>query len=182
MREQQIELLWQTCVPLTHEQVSQDLAASFMGDVRALVALKRELLPGVSTFVDSVRLEAIDDKADRLVVTTSGGEETRLVHFNPDFKGTPWFGRRLYRLRDWTDNLADWVNRLRREGQLVGKVKREAAAIGGMMRVELTGCREVSTRFHSIQTAPSARRVTAEWVNLADEIDVEISKVLATLG
>ena len=182
VREQQIELLWQTCEPLTPEQASQDVAASFMGDVRALVALKRELLPGVITFVDSVRLEAIDDKADRLVVTTSGGEETRLVHFSPHFTGTPSFGRRLYRFRDWTDDLADWVDRLRREGQLVGNVKREAAAIGGMMRVELTGCREVSTRFHSRQTAPSARRVTAEWVNLADEIDAQISKVLATLG
>ncbi|WP_161935498.1 Imm75 family immunity protein, partial [Burkholderia pseudomallei] len=32
-----------------------------------------------------------------------------------DFAGTPTFGRRLYRLRDWTDDLADWVDRLRRE-------------------------------------------------------------------
>lgn len=86
-----------------------------MRDVRALVALKRELLPGVTTFIDSVRLEAIDDKADRLMVTTSVGEEARLVYFNPDFVGTPTFGRRLYRLRDWTDDLADWVDRLRRE-------------------------------------------------------------------
>lgn len=153
-----------------------------MRDVRALVALKRELLPGVTTFVDSVRLEAIDDKADRLMVTTSVGEEARLVHFNPDFTGTPSFGRRLYRLRDWTDDLADWVDRLRREGQLAGNVKREAAAIGGMIRVELTGCREVSARLHSIQTVPSARRATAEWVNLADEIDAQINMVLTTLG
>ncbi|AIO83673.1 Imm75 family immunity protein [Burkholderia pseudomallei] len=86
-----------------------------MRDVRALVALKRELLPGVTTFIDSVRLEAIDDEADRLMVTTSVGEEARLVYFNPDFAGTPTFGRRLYRLRDWTDDLADWVDRLRRE-------------------------------------------------------------------
>lgn len=86
-----------------------------MRDVRALVALKRELLPGVTTFIDSVRLEAIDDKADRLMVTTSVGEEARLVYVNPDFAGTPTFGRRLYRLRDWTDDLADWVDRLRRE-------------------------------------------------------------------
>ncbi len=63
-----------------------------MRDVRTLVALKRELLPGVTTFVDSVRLEAIDDKADRLVVTTSVGDEARLVHFNLDFTGTPSFG------------------------------------------------------------------------------------------
>ncbi|MCA8277924.1 putative Immunity protein 75 [Burkholderia sp. AU30280] len=147
------------------------MAASFMRDVRTLVALKRELLPGVTTFVDSVRLEAIDDKADRLVVTTSVGDEARLVHFNLDFTGTPSFGRRLYRLRDWTDDLADWVDRLRREEQLADNAKREAAAIGGMMRVELTGCREVFACLHSIQTAPSARRVTAEWVNLADEID-----------
>ncbi|WP_196050970.1 Imm75 family immunity protein, partial [Burkholderia pseudomallei] len=39
---------------MTPEQASQDLAASFMRDVRALVALKRELLPGVTTFIDSV--------------------------------------------------------------------------------------------------------------------------------
>jgi len=135
----------------------------------------------VITFVDSVRLEAIDDKVDRLVVTTSVGEEARLAHFNPDFTGTPSFGRRLYRLRDWTDDLADWVDRLRRDGQLADNAKREAAAIGGMMRVELVGCREVSACLHSIQTAPSARRVTAEWVNLADEIDAQINKALATL-
>ncbi|KGC33167.1 hypothetical protein DO73_2777 [Burkholderia pseudomallei] len=64
---------------MTPEQASQDLAASFMRDVRALVALKRELLPGVTTFIDSVRLEAIDDKADRLMVTTSVGEEARSI-------------------------------------------------------------------------------------------------------
>jgi hypothetical protein len=46
MREQQIEKLWQTCEPLTPEQASQDVAASFMRDARTLVALKRELLPG----------------------------------------------------------------------------------------------------------------------------------------
>nr|WP_244136412.1 Imm75 family immunity protein [Burkholderia sp. BCC0405] len=74
-------------------------------------------------------------------------------------------------MRDWTDDLADWVDRLRREEQLADNAKREAAAIGGMMRVELTGCRVVSACLHSIQTAPSARRVTAEWINLADEID-----------
>lgn len=153
-----------------------------MRDVRELVALKRELLPGVTTFVDSVRLEAIDDNVDRLVVMTSVGEEVRLVHFNPDFTGAPSFGRRLYRLRDWTDDLADWVDRLRREGQLTDNAKSEAAAISGMMRVELTGCRDVSARLHSIQTAPSARRVTAEWVGLADEIDAQINKLLATLG
>ena len=39
-----------------------------------------------------------------------------------------------------------------------------------------------SAHFHSIQTARSARRVTAEWVGLADEIDAQISKVLAMLG
>lgn len=181
-REQQIHRLWQTCEPPTRKPASQELATSFMRDVRALVARKRDLLPSVLTFIDDARLDAIDDGTDRLVVTTAAGEEVRLVHFNPDFTGTPSFGRRLYRLRDWTDDLADWVDRLCRGRQLTEDTKSEAAAIGGMMRVELAGCHEVSARLHEIQTAPSARRVTAEWVSLTKEIDAQINALLSSLG
>ncbi|WP_342310467.1 hypothetical protein [Burkholderia pyrrocinia] len=73
-------------------------------------------------------------------------------------------------------------NRLRRERQLTREAKLEAVAIGGMMRVDLTGCREVSAGLHAIQTAASARRVTAEWSSLAGEIDAQISDLLSTLG
>ncbi|AOI96529.1 hypothetical protein WS66_11635 [Burkholderia sp. LA-2-3-30-S1-D2] len=46
------------------------------------------------------------------------------------------------------------------------------------MRIELAGCLEVSTRLHAIQTAASARRVTAEWGNLAGKIDAQIKAIV----
>lgn len=101
-----------------------------------------------------------------------------LVHFLPDFAGKPSFGRRLYRLRDWADNLADWVDRIRRVRPLTHDEQAEVATIGGMMRIELAGCREVSSRLHAVQTAAAARRVTAEWGNLAGETDADIRAVV----
>lgn len=46
MREQQVEQLWQTCEPLTPEQASQDMAASFTRDVRTLVAPQARAVAG----------------------------------------------------------------------------------------------------------------------------------------
>ncbi|WP_241021265.1 Imm75 family immunity protein [Burkholderia sp. Ac-20344] len=181
MREQQVERLWQTCEPLTPHRTSTEMASWFMTEVRALVERKRDLLPTVTTFVDDARLEAIDDATDRLIVTTAAGNEALLVHFLPDFTGTPSFGRRLYRLRDWTDELADWVDQMRRARQLTHDEHAEVAAIAGMMRVELAGCRQVSARLHAVQTAAAARRVTAEWGKLAGEIDAQIKAVLVGL-
>ncbi|WP_236872904.1 Imm75 family immunity protein [Burkholderia sp. LA-2-3-30-S1-D2] len=178
MREQQIERLWQTCEPLTPHHASTDMTRWFRTDVRALVERKRDLLPTVTTFIDDARIEAIDEGTDRLVVTTTAGNEVLLVHFLPDFAGKPSLGRRLYRLRDWADDLVDWVDRIRRVRQPTHDEQAEVAAIGGMMRIELAGCLEVSTRLHAIQTAASARRVTAEWGNLAGKIDAQIKAIV----
>ncbi|MCA8092866.1 putative Immunity protein 75 [Burkholderia anthina] len=134
-----------------------------------------------TTFIDDVRIEAIDDGTDHLIVTTAAGNEALLVHFLPDFTGTPSFGRRLYRLRDWADELADWVDQMRRVRQLTHDEQAEVSTLGGMMRVELAGCREVSAGLHAIQTAASARRVTAEWGNLAGEIDAQIKAMIGGL-
>lgn len=112
-----------------------------------------------------------DEGTDRLVVTTTAGNEVLLVHFQPDFTGKTSFGRRLYRLRDCADDLADWVGQIRRVRPLNHNEQAEVAAIGGLVRVELAGCREVSARLHEVQTAASARRVTAERGSLAGEID-----------
>lgn len=178
MREQQIERLWRTFEPLTPGGASTDMARWFVTEVRTLVERKRDLLPTVSAFIDDARIEAIDDGTDRLVVTTTAGNEVLLVHFLPDFAGKPSFGRRLYRLRDWADDLADWIDQIRRVRQLSDDEQAEVAAIGGMMRIELAGCRELSTRLHAIQTAASARRVTSEWGNLAGEIDAQIKAIV----
>ncbi|MEK7887769.1 Imm75 family immunity protein [Burkholderia contaminans] len=104
-------------------------------------------------------------------MTTTAGNEVLLVHFQPDFTGKTSFGRRLYRLRDCADDLADWVGQIRRVRPLNHNEQAEVAAIGGLVRVELAGCREVSARLHEVQTAASARRVTAERGSLAGEID-----------
>lgn len=181
LREQQIELLWRTCEPLTPKQASQDLAVIFKRDVRALVACKRDLLPSVTTFIDDAKLEAVDDTTDRLVVTTAIGAETRLVYFTPDSVGALSLRRRLYRLRDWAEDLTEWVDVSYRLGRMTHEECAECVATGSMMRVELAGFREFSARLHAIQTAPATRRVAGEWGRLIDEIDAQISQALSSL-
>lgn len=44
-REQQIDRLWETCEPISEKDLSPDFVRGFKQQMRALVALKRELLP-----------------------------------------------------------------------------------------------------------------------------------------
>lgn len=182
MRDQQIERLWRSCEPLMPELLQEGLAIDFMQELQALVARKRDLLPMVTTFIDTVRLEVVDDTTDRLVVTTAAGVDELSIHFKPDPAGTPSFGRHLNRLHNLTEDLADWLHRILSMRRLTHEAAAEVAVICGMRRVELAGYRELSARLNAIQTAPAARRVTAEWVNMADEIDAQIMEVLAVLG
>lgn len=181
-RDEQIEWLWSTCEPLTPKPVPDGLPLWFRDQVRGLVARKRELLPTVTTFITNAKLEAVDEETDRLIVTTEPGTEEFTIRWRPDPTGTPSFGQRLRRVANDTEDLSDWVFERRRGLQLTGEDAADVAMVCGARRVELAGYRELAAIWNQKQTAPSAKRVTAEWVSMADEIDGKVTRLLAALA
>lgn len=180
-RDDQIEQLWRTCKPLTSKPLPDSLPPWFREQVGGLVARKRDLLPTLTTFITNAKLEVIDEATDRLIVTTELCTEEFTIRWRPDPAGTPSFGQRLRRLANHTDDLAEWVFESKRRRQLTHQDAAEVVMVCSARRVELAGYRNLAARWSQKQTAPSAKRVTAEWVSMADEIDRRVRGLLAAL-
>lgn len=181
-RERQIDRLWETCEPLSAKDLSPDFVRGFKQQMRALVALKRELLPTVRTLIMNANLEAVDAGTDRLAVTTDGGSvEYFSLSWRPDPAGTPSFGQRLNRLHQDTDDLADWLFDRLRQRRLSLEDAQEVAVLCGVRRVELAGYRELFAHWQGNHQGASIKRVTGHWLSMVDEIDSEIREILVAL-
>ncbi|TXH00037.1 MAG: hypothetical protein E6R08_00970 [Nevskiaceae bacterium] len=175
-RAQGIETLWET-LPASVKERPSEFARGFREMMQELVDRKWRKLPFATTVVTAAAVSD-GEAAGELRVTFDDGtiEAVPMIWAGP--KDDPSFGKRLTAIKDGLDELDDEVQRRLGGAGLAPADIARVTQICFVQRLLLASLRDKAARLNAVQVAPSAKRATGEWVNIADEIEPAITEML----
>lgn len=148
----------------------------FEEEIESIISLRRTVFPTLGALVTSATIALVDTSRDQLAVETTEGLECFDIPRLNQHTLADGLGRRITAIWDDAEELEYW-----QEDAGVAELEQHREALlrtCGIWRVKLSKFRELASDLHRVQVAAPAKRVTAEWVSIAQEADQRITALL----